>query len=50
MLQISRAMQIEFKKALARALAGIAPGSPEEPTNDANEYMARVFKPVADED
>jgi 4-hydroxybutyryl-CoA dehydratase/vinylacetyl-CoA-Delta-isomerase len=45
-IQISRAMQVEFKKALAKALAGIAPDSAEEPGGDAADYMARVFKPV----
>lgn len=43
-VQIGRAMQVEFKKQLARTLAGIAPGSPEEPDAD---YLARVFAPVA---
>jgi len=36
-------MQVEFKKQLARTLAGIAPGSTEEPAED---YLARVFKPL----
>jgi len=45
-IQISRAMQIEFKKSLAKTLAGIAPESAEEPSEDASQYMARVFKPV----
>ena len=42
-VQIARAMQVEFKKQLARTLAGIAPGSAEEPGED---YLARVFKPL----
>ena len=42
-VQIQRAMQVEFKKQLARTLAGIAPGSPEEPGED---YLGRVFEPV----
>lgn len=42
-VQIARAMQIEFTKQLARALAGIAPGSPPEPAED---YLARVFAPL----
>jgi len=42
-VQIARAMQVEFKKQLARTLAGIAPGSAEEPDED---YLARVFAPV----
>jgi 4-hydroxybutyryl-CoA dehydratase/vinylacetyl-CoA-Delta-isomerase len=45
-IQISRAMQVEFKKALAKALAGIAPDSTEEPGADAADYMTRVFQPV----
>jgi len=42
-VQIARAMQAEFKKQLARTLAGIAPGSRDEPGED---YLGRVFKPV----
>lgn len=42
-VQIARAMQVEFKKQLARTLAGIAPGSTEEPDED---YLARVFAPL----
>ena len=45
-IQISRAMQLEFKKSLAKTLAGIAPDSSEEPGEDQAQYMARVFKPV----
>jgi 4-hydroxybutyryl-CoA dehydratase/vinylacetyl-CoA-Delta-isomerase len=45
-IQISRAMQVEFKKGLAKSLAGIAPDSAEEPGPDAAEYMTRVFTPV----
>jgi len=45
-IQIARAMQVEFKKALAKALAGIAPESVEEPGADAAQYMTRVFRPV----
>jgi 4-hydroxybutyryl-CoA dehydratase/vinylacetyl-CoA-Delta-isomerase len=45
-IQIARAMQIEFKKSLAKTLAGIAPESSEEPGEDPAQYMARVFKPV----
>lgn len=45
-IQIARAMQIEFKKSLAKVLAGIAPESSEEPGADEAHYMARVFKPV----
>jgi 4-hydroxybutyryl-CoA dehydratase/vinylacetyl-CoA-Delta-isomerase len=43
-VQIARAMQVEFKKSLARSLAGIAPAASEEPAED---YLARVFKPLA---
>jgi 4-hydroxybutyryl-CoA dehydratase/vinylacetyl-CoA-Delta-isomerase len=42
-VQIARAMQVEFKKALARSLAGIAPAAAEEPAED---YLARVFSPL----
>jgi len=42
-VQIARAMQVEFKKQLARTLAGIAPGPADEPGED---YLARVFKPL----
>ncbi|MCK6369777.1 MAG: 4-hydroxybutyryl-CoA dehydratase [Gammaproteobacteria bacterium] len=45
-IQIQRAMEVEFKKSLARALAGIAPESAEEPADDEAQYMARVFRPV----
>jgi 4-hydroxybutyryl-CoA dehydratase/vinylacetyl-CoA-Delta-isomerase len=48
-IQIARAMQIEFKKSLAKTLAGIAPESSEEPGEDPAQYMARVFKPVGNE-
>jgi 4-hydroxybutyryl-CoA dehydratase/vinylacetyl-CoA-Delta-isomerase len=48
-IQISRAMQIGFKKSLARTLAGISPDSAEEPGEDTSQYMARVFKPVGDD-
>ncbi len=46
-VQIARQMQLEFKKQLAKTLAGIAPESAEEITTDLREqltdYMARVF-------
>jgi 4-hydroxybutyryl-CoA dehydratase/vinylacetyl-CoA-Delta-isomerase len=45
-VQIARAMQVEFRKQLAKTLAGIAPGSTEEPKED---YLGRVFKSVAAE-
>ena len=42
-IQIARAMQIEFKKSLAKTLAGIAPESIEEPGEDpARVHGARV--------
>ena len=41
-VQIARAMQVEFKKQLARSLSGIAAGPAEEPAED---YFARVFQP-----
>jgi 4-hydroxybutyryl-CoA dehydratase/vinylacetyl-CoA-Delta-isomerase len=49
-IQIGRAMQLGFKKSLAKVLAGIAPESAEEPGADEAEYMARVFRPVGDPD
>jgi 4-hydroxybutyryl-CoA dehydratase/vinylacetyl-CoA-Delta-isomerase len=45
-IQIGRAMQLVFKKNLAKVLAGIAPESAEAPGDEPGEYMARVFKPV----
>ena len=42
-IQISRQMQIEFKKQLAKNLAGIAPDSAEEISAELADYMARVF-------
>jgi 4-hydroxybutyryl-CoA dehydratase/vinylacetyl-CoA-Delta-isomerase len=48
-IQIARAMQIEFKKQLAKTLAGIAPDSRQEIEEDLSTYMARVFAPVSDE-
>ncbi len=45
-IQIARAMQLEFKKSLAKSLAGIAPESAEEPGEDESQYLARVFKPA----
>ncbi len=46
-IQISRAMQIGFKKQLAKSLAGIVPDSHEEVAGDLSAYMARVFAPVS---
>jgi 4-hydroxybutyryl-CoA dehydratase/vinylacetyl-CoA-Delta-isomerase len=42
-IQIGRQMQLEFKKQLARVLAGIAPDSAAEISADVADYMARVF-------
>jgi 4-hydroxybutyryl-CoA dehydratase/vinylacetyl-CoA-Delta-isomerase len=44
-IQIARQAQLEFKKHLARVLAGI-PGEPSEPGDaELEDYMARVFQP-----
>jgi len=45
-IQIARQMQIEFKKQLAKNLAGIAADSAEEVSSDIAGYMARVFGEV----
>jgi 4-hydroxybutyryl-CoA dehydratase/vinylacetyl-CoA-Delta-isomerase len=45
-IQIARSMQLEFKKELAKTLAGIASASREEIADDLSSYMARVFAPV----
>ena len=42
-IQISRQMQLEFKKQLARALAGILPDPDEEVDQGGDSYMSRVF-------
>jgi 4-hydroxybutyryl-CoA dehydratase/vinylacetyl-CoA-Delta-isomerase len=42
-IQISRQMQIELKKNLAKNLAGIAPDSAEEVSGELAGYMERVF-------
>jgi 4-hydroxybutyryl-CoA dehydratase/vinylacetyl-CoA-Delta-isomerase len=44
-VQIAREMQLEFKKSLAKTLAGIAPGSVEEISADIDDYMSMVFRP-----
>jgi 4-hydroxybutyryl-CoA dehydratase/vinylacetyl-CoA-Delta-isomerase len=46
-IQIARAMQIEFKKELAKALAGIG-GSHDDLAEDLSTYMARVFASVSE--
>lgn len=43
-VQIARQMQLEFKKSLAKVIAGIAPDSVEDVATDLSEYMARVFQ------
>lgn len=45
-IQIGRQMQLEFKKQLAKTLAGISPVSAEAVSTDLSEYMARVFAPT----
>nr|WP_283812657.1 4-hydroxyphenylacetate 3-hydroxylase N-terminal domain-containing protein [Bradyrhizobium tropiciagri] len=45
-IQIARSMQIEFKKGLAKALAGVSNASREEISRDLSTYMARVFAPA----
>jgi 4-hydroxybutyryl-CoA dehydratase / vinylacetyl-CoA-Delta-isomerase len=45
-IQIGRTMQIEFKKQLAKTLAGISPDSRQEIEADLSTYMARVFATV----
>jgi len=44
-VQIARQMQLDFKKGLAKNLAGIAPITREEISKDLSEYFARVFRP-----
>lgn len=45
-IQIARSMQTEFKKELAKALAGIAAPAREDIATDLSTFMARVFAPV----
>ncbi len=45
-IQIARQMQKEFKKQLAKTLAGVEPGLAEEVQDDLSGYMARVFEPT----
>jgi len=45
-IQIARAMQIEYKKELAKTLAGIDCATRDEIADDLSSYMARVFRPV----
>jgi 4-hydroxybutyryl-CoA dehydratase/vinylacetyl-CoA-Delta-isomerase len=45
-IQIARSMQLEFKKELAKALAGVAGAAPEDIADDLSTFMARAFAPV----
>ncbi len=47
-IQIGRQMQKEYKKQLARTLAGVAPDVAEELQDELTGYMARVFEPTGD--
>jgi 4-hydroxybutyryl-CoA dehydratase/vinylacetyl-CoA-Delta-isomerase len=49
-IQIARQMQLEFKKTLAKTLAGIPADSAEEIADDLTGYMQKVFAPVPRED
>jgi len=44
-IQIARSMQLEFKKELAKVLAGVADTDRQQISNDLSTYMARVFAP-----
>jgi 4-hydroxybutyryl-CoA dehydratase/vinylacetyl-CoA-Delta-isomerase len=47
-IQIARQAQLEFKKQLARTLAGIPPSADDPESGESSEvedYLARVFKP-----
>ena len=48
-IQIARQMQKEFKKQLARTLAGIDKEVADEVHDDLSGYMARVFEPTGSE-
>lgn len=43
-IQIGRQMQLEFKKQLAKTLAGVGPETTAEVSRDLSEYMGRVFQ------
>ena len=46
-IQIARQMQLEFKKRLAKALAGIEPEAMrDEIAGEVGDYFGRVFKPL----
>ncbi len=44
-IQIARQMQLDFKKQLAKNLAGIEHDTIDEISTDLAEYFARVFRP-----
>ena len=46
-VQIARQAQLEFKKQLARVLAGIPVEDADMAGENLEDYMARVFKPEA---
>lgn len=48
-IQIARSMQIEFKKQLAKVLAGINSAARETIADDLSFYMTRVFAPVGNQ-
>jgi 4-hydroxybutyryl-CoA dehydratase / vinylacetyl-CoA-Delta-isomerase len=45
-IQIARSMQLDFKKELAKVLAGVADASRQRVSDDVSTYMARVFAPI----
>ena len=45
-IQIQRAAQLEFKKQLAKTLAGVEPGKRAEIEGDLTQYLSRVFETV----
>jgi 4-hydroxybutyryl-CoA dehydratase / vinylacetyl-CoA-Delta-isomerase len=45
-IQIARSMQLEFKKELAKVLAGVADTDRQQISNDVSTCMTRVFAPV----
>ena len=47
-IQIARSMQLDFKKELAKSLAGVASASRAEIVDDLSTYMARVFATVTE--
>ncbi len=49
-IQIGRQMQLEFKKSLARALAGIPEDTSAEVAGELEGYMAKVFETAGSDD